>query len=60
LLFYKEHGGGAQVEFIIAYDDLTAEGYRLMAIDEGKQASSGGISGGVNAYFYFQKMESVR
>jgi len=51
---------GAQVEFIIAYDDLTAEGYRLMAIDEGKQASTGGISGGANAYFYFQKMDYVK
>ena len=27
---------GMQVEFIIAFDDLTKEGYRLMAIDEGK------------------------
>jgi len=43
---------GAQVEFIIAFEDLTREGYRLMAIDE-----SGGNSG---AYFYFQKMEYVK
>jgi hypothetical protein len=27
---------GIQVEFIIAFDDLTKEGYRLMAVDEGK------------------------
>ena len=51
---------GAQVEFIIAYDDLTAEGYRLMAIDEGKQAQSGMLTGGANAYFYFQKMDYVK
>jgi len=53
---------GRQVEFIIAYDDLTKEGYRLMAIDEGKEGgqASGGFTGGVNAYFYFQKMEYVR
>ena len=51
---------GRQVEFIIAYDDLTKEGYRLMAIDEGKEGSSGGIAGGVNAYFYFQKMKYVK
>ncbi len=53
---------GSQVEFIVAYDDLTKEGYRLMAIDEGKEGgqSSGGFTGGVNAYFYFQKMEFVR
>ena len=53
---------GAQVEFIIAYDDLTREGYRLMAIDEGKSGgdSSGGLTGGVNSYFYFQKMKYVR
>lgn len=53
---------GSQVEFIVAYDDLTKEGYRLMAIDEGKEGgqASGGFTGGVNAYFYFQKMEFVR
>ena len=27
---------GFQIEFIIAFDDLTREGYRLMAVDEGK------------------------
>jgi len=39
---------GSQVEFIIAFDDLTRDGYRLMAIDE-----EGDSSGG---YFYFQKI----
>ena len=49
---------GSQVEFIVAYDDLTKEGYSLMAIDEGKSGgqASGGFTGGVNAYFYFQKL----
>lgn len=53
---------GQQVQFIVACDQLTKEGYRLMAIDEGKSGgqSSGGFTGGVNAYFYFQKMEFVR
>ena len=53
---------GYQVQFIVAFDDLTKEGYRLMAIDEGKEGgqASGGFTGGVNAYFYFQKMEYVR
>jgi hypothetical protein len=50
---------GAQVEFIIAFDDLTAEGYELKAIDEGKTGDSEGISGGINSYFYFQKNESL-
>jgi len=40
--------------------DLTKEGYRLMAQDEGKSGSSGGLSGGVDSYYYFQKMEYVR
>lgn len=44
---------GAQVEFIIAFDDLTAEGYELKAIDEGKTGESEGISGGINSYYYF-------
>jgi hypothetical protein len=53
---------GMQVEFIIAFDDLTREGYRLMAVDEGKSGgdSSGGFTGGVNAYFYFQNMKYVK
>lgn len=53
---------GQQVEFIIAFDDLTKEGYRCIAHDEGKQGgqASGGLTGGVNSYFYFQKMEFVR
>jgi len=51
---------GSQVEFIVAYDDLTKEGYRLMSIDEGMQAQGAGVTGGVNAFFYFQKMEYVR
>jgi len=51
---------GSQVEFIVAFDDVTKEGYRLMLVDEGKEASAGGFTGGVNAYFYFQKMEFVR
>lgn len=50
---------GVQVEFIIAFDDLTAEGYELKAIDEGKTGNAQGMSGGVNAYFYFQKNESL-
>jgi hypothetical protein len=33
------------VEFIIAFDDLTREGYRLMVVDEEGQNSGG--------YFYF-------
>lgn len=53
---------GMQVEFIIAYDDLTKEGYRLMAVDEGKSGgdSYGGFTGGVNSYFYFQNMKYVK
>jgi hypothetical protein len=50
---------GEQMEFIVAYDDLTSEGYRLMAIDEGKSAG-GGFSGGANAYFYFQRINYVK
>ena len=64
---YKDEGlvilqrmWGQQVQFIVACAQITKEGYRLMAIDEGKEGSSGGFSGGVNAYFYFQKMDYVR
>lgn len=51
---------GSQVEFIIAFDDLTKEGYRLMVIDEGKTADAGGLSGGVSSYYYFQKITFVQ
>ncbi len=51
---------GEVMEFIVAYDDLTNEGYRLMAIDEGKSAGGGSFSGGANAYFYFQRINYVK
>lgn len=51
---------GQQVQFIIAFDDLTKEGYRLMAQDEGKTGGDNTFSGGVNSYWYFQKMEYVK
>jgi hypothetical protein len=50
----------SQVQFIVAYDQVTREGFRLMSIDEGKDASAGGFTGGVTSYYYFQKMEYVR
>jgi hypothetical protein len=39
---------------------LTAEGYELKAIDEGKTGDSQGLSGGVNSYFYFQRNEFIK
>ena len=42
---------GSQVQFIVAYDDLTKEGCRLMAIDEGQTAGGDGYSGGVGQEF---------
>ncbi len=50
----------SQVQFIVAFDQVTREGFRLMAIDEGKEASAGGFTGGVSSYYYFQKMDYVR
>ncbi len=50
-----QRGYVAQVEFIIAYSDLTKEGYRLVAQDEGKSAGNGGTS----SYYYFQNMKYV-
>jgi hypothetical protein len=46
---------GAQVEFIIAFDDITAEGYELKAIDGGKEAAATNFGGGISSYYYFQK-----
>ena len=50
----------SQVEFIVAYDQVTREGFRLMSIDEGKETSAGGFTGGISSYYYFQKMDYVR
>jgi hypothetical protein len=50
---------GAQVEFIIAFDDITGEGYELKAIDEGKQANGQVLSGGLDSYYYFQKLRTL-
>jgi len=53
----------AVVEFIIAYDDLTKEGYRLMTHHEGTRWNASGkfeASGGETTYFYFQKMKYVQ
>ena len=51
---------GLQVEFIIAFSDLTKEGYRLMTQDEGKSGGGNSFSGGVNSYYYFQKVKYVQ
>ena len=51
---------GQQVQFIVAYDKITEEGYRLMAIDEGITAQGSGFTGGATAYFYFQKTDFVK
>ena len=45
-----------QVEFIIAFDDLVAEGYELVGIDESREPNPhGGWDIGGESYFYFQK-----
>jgi len=45
-----------QVEFIIAFDDLVAEGYKLVGIDESREPNPhGGWDIGGESYFYFQK-----
>jgi len=47
---------GSQVEFIIAFEDLTKEGYELKGIDLAKESSS--FSDGVDFFYYFQKFNS--
>lgn len=51
---------GSQVQFIIAFDDLTREGYRCVAQDEGREIIVADVgTGGVSSYYYFQKIECV-
>jgi hypothetical protein len=47
----------SQVEFIVAFEDLTREGYRLMAIDSAGKSSDDIVPSGTESYYYFQKME---
>lgn len=47
---------GFQVEFVIAFEDLTKEGYRLMVSDEGKESS---FNSGLNSFYYFQKVKHI-
>ncbi|MGH9975871.1 MAG: hypothetical protein ACRD8Z_08570 [Nitrososphaeraceae archaeon] len=45
------------MEFIVAFEDLTREGYRLMAIDSAGKSSDDIVPAGTESYYYFQKME---
>jgi len=47
------------LSFIKAFSDLTREGYRLMAQDEGGQFHLGIASVGIDSYYFFQKIEYV-
>ena len=47
------------LSFIMAFSDLTREGYRLMAQDEGGQFHLGIASVGAGSYYFFQKIEYV-
>ncbi len=48
-----------QVEFIIAFSDLTREDYRLMTQDESVNGNMDVLTGGLNSYYYFQNIEYV-
>lgn len=47
----------SQVEFIVAFEDLTRDGYRLMAIDSAGKSSDDIVPAGTESYYYFQKIE---
>ena len=47
------------ISFIKAFSDLTREGYRLMAQDEGGQFHLGIASVGAGSYYFFQKVEYI-
>lgn len=50
------------LQFVAEFDSLTKEGYRCVAQDEGTQMGISlgvEISGGLNSYYYFQKINHV-
>ena len=53
----KRHNG--QVQFFLAFEDLTQEGFILKAQDEGKEGQAGGFSGGMNSFYFFQRSNVV-
>ena len=46
---------GSQVQFYLAFEDLTQQGFVLRAQDEGREGSASGFSGGINSFYFFQK-----
>ena len=48
-----------KVQFIKAFSDITKEGYRLMAQDEGSSVIVGFVNAGMDSYYYFQKIEYI-
>lgn len=48
-----------KVQFIKAFSDITKEGYRLMAQDEGSSVNVGFVNAGMDSYYYFQKIEYI-
>jgi len=55
----KSGGEGREMEFIKAFSDLTREGYRMMAQDEGGSFHLGIESVGTNSFYFFQKIEYI-
>ena len=58
-----QRAGGERVEFLIAFSDLTKEGYRLVAQDKGSQDIGLNVTKNITkkdtSYYYFQKIEYV-
>lgn len=55
-----EKVGTNNVQFLKAFSDLTKEGYRLMVQDEGTSIAFIGLQGGINSFYFFQKIKYVQ
>lgn len=44
-------------EEVDTFEDLTRDGYRLMAIDSAEKSSDDIVPASTESYYYFQKME---
>ena len=58
-LLHRISGQSKEIQFIKEFSDLTREGYRMMAQDEGGSLNLGIGTAGIDSTYFFQKIEYI-